>query len=278
MMFKKFVQHLLVHPLARNSKLDSPETSRIHYQLIRAKPFLRQFYRECYSIIAGSLPQGVKGPVLEIGAGAGFMKDTLPEVITSELLVVPNVDILLDAGTLPIKDKSLRAIVMFDVFHHIKSVAGFLHEAARVIMPGGAIIMIEPWVTNWSSLIYRHLHHEPFDPDAREWKLPEGGPLSVANSALPTIVFERDRARFSEEFREWQIECITPHSPFCYLLSGGLSFRSFMPGYLYEPFRRIEKGMQRFYDRIAMFATIVLRRKPLPALHREDQISAQKIF
>ena len=30
--------------------------------------------------------------------------------------------------------------------------------------------MIEPWVTPWSSLIYKKLHHEPFQPRAEGWK------------------------------------------------------------------------------------------------------------
>ena len=75
----------------------------------------------------------------------------------------------------------------------------------------------------------RNLHHEPFDPDCPQWELPKGGPMSMANSALPWVVFERDRQRFEILFPEWRIEKIQLQAPFRYLLSGGVAYRSFQP-------------------------------------------------
>lgn len=190
-----------------------------------------------------------------------FLKSYINNLVTSEILNISNVNVVLDGQQLPFKNASFRAIVMIDVFHHIPDVNSFLAEASRSIKPGGAVIMIEPWVTRWSRFVYSYLHHEPFDSEIKEWKLPKGGPLSSANSALPWVVFERDRVKFSDEFPQWQKLKIKLHSPFCYLLSGGVSFRSFMPGRFYEIFRLFEDLLHPFFSSLAMFATIRLYRK-----------------
>ena len=121
--------------------------------------------------------------------------------------------------------------------------------------------MIEPWITQWSYLVYRYIHHEPVDRNIQGWQLPEGGPLSNANSALPWIVFSRDVKRFAVEFPQWQIKETVSHTPFGYLLSGGVSFRSFVPGAFFEACCRFEKSLALFMPGIAMFATIVLERR-----------------
>ena len=118
--------------------------------------------------------------------------------------------------------------------------------------------MIEPWVTTWSHHAYRRLHHEPFEPDAGQWHFPSNGPLSDANGALPWILFDRDRAKFKREFPSLKIESIMPMMPFRYLLSGGLSMRSLMPGWSFRTWRLLERLLQPWMNSWAMFARIVL--------------------
>ena len=118
--------------------------------------------------------------------------------------------------------------------------------------------MIEPWVTPWSRLVYSKLHHEPFQPEAVEWTVPQRGPLSGANSALPWIIFDRDRTRFEREFPEWQIHTIKPFMPFRYLLSGGVSMCSLMPGWSFALWRNLENLLRPWMKSLAMFALIVL--------------------
>src|SRR4029453_1570325 len=110
------------------------------------------------------------------------------------------VDVILDGQALPFGDASLRAIVLTDVLHHLPRVRSFFHEAQRSLRPGGIVAMVESWVTTWSRLVYKRLHHEPFRPETNEWEFPQAGPLSSANGALPWVVFERDRDRFEREF------------------------------------------------------------------------------
>lgn len=260
-MLKLAKYRLLTHPSARQLDLDAPENTLRRAAIIQNKPFLKQFYQECYQSIRQLLPPEIHGPVVELGSGAGFLKDYIPDLITSEILKVPIVDLIFDGQALPFKTASLQAIVMMDVFHHIPRPDRFLDQAAEVIKSNGRMIMIEPWVTTWSRFVYKYLHHEPIDPEVIDWHFQKGRPLSQANSALPWIVFRRDRLKFERRFPEWQIDQIRSHTPFCYLLSGGLSFKSFLPGACYKFCRQLEYRLQALNPLIAMFATIVLKRR-----------------
>lgn len=205
-------------------------------------------------------PQTCPGLVLEVGSGGGFLKELLPECITSEVFPCAGVDMVLDGRKLPFADGSLRGIIMVDVFHHIPNVAEFLSEAERTLTPGGVVAMWEPWNTPWSRFIYQHLHHEPFEPDAENWEFPETGPLSGANGALPWMVFERDKGRLADSFHRLKPEQRKLDYPFSYLASGGVSMRSLMPGVSFKPFRAIEHVLKSLRSGLDMFAFITLRR------------------
>ncbi len=254
-MFKSWI----AHPLTRGLDIDDPRTTQLRRQIIREKPFLRQIYEDWYASIASVLPSG-EGPILEIGSGAGFSKDVIPDLITSEVFYCRGVDVVLDGCKMPFGDGTLKGIFMTDVFHHLAAPRSFLIEATRCVRPGGVLAMIEPWVTPWSSIIYRRLHHEPFRPEAPDWASPTSGPLSGANSALPWIVFQRDRGKFASEFQGWGIETIQPMMPFRYLVSGGVSMRSLMPAWTSRFWRSLERRFQPWIDTWGMFAMIVLHR------------------
>ena len=149
---------------------------------------------------------------------------------------------------------------MTDVFHHLKKPRNFLHEASRCLQPGGKIIMVEPWVTTWSTYVYQNLHHEPFDPTAKRWEFPVENPLSGANGALPWIVFQRDRLEFERNYPNWKIIRIKTYDAFLYLASGGITSKEFTPGFFYRPIKLIEKMISPINTKIAMFALIDIQR------------------
>jgi ubiquinone/menaquinone biosynthesis C-methylase UbiE len=122
--------------------------------------------------------------------------------------------LVLDAHVLPFQSRSLRAIVMTDVLHHLPQVHRFFIEAGRCVQPGGVMAMIEPWVASWSRFVYTRFHHEPFRPDAQTWEFPTTGPVSGANGALPWLIFHRDRGIFESELSMWEVEAIEPIMPF----------------------------------------------------------------
>jgi SAM-dependent methyltransferase len=254
------IHEILAHPSTKGMDIDAADTTSIRRRIIREKAFLRKLYAEWYGFLLESVPP-IDGRILELGSGAGFLKDLNSGVITSEVFECDGVDMSLDAcGRMPFGGGELSAILMTDVFHHLPDVRAFFRESARVVAGGGVVSMIEPWVTPWSRVIYGRLHHEPFNPDAREWKFDSSGPLSGANGALPWIVFERDREMFEMEFPEWTIESINLMMPVAYLFSGGVSMRSLCPGWGYPIIRFAENILRRFNRKIAMFSHITLRR------------------
>ncbi|HEY4590390.1 MAG TPA: class I SAM-dependent methyltransferase [Thermoanaerobaculia bacterium] len=164
----------LEHPLTRGLDIDDPHTTHLRRRILAEKRFLRRIYEEWYIAIAASLPPG-EGPILELGAGAGFLADFVPRLARSEVFYTPGIDLVLDGQALPFRDRSLRGIAMTNVLHHLPRPVRFFAEAARAVRPGGVVTMIEPWVTSWSRWVYTRLHHEPFLPEAREWETQREG-------------------------------------------------------------------------------------------------------
>lgn len=249
------LRRLLAHPRTAGLALDDPRTTELRRAIIREKPFLEAIYGEWYDAIARKLPAG---RILELGSGAGFLEEHVPQAITSEVFLVSGVDLVLDGRALPFRERTLAALVLVDVLHHIPHPRAFFAEAIRVLRPGGRVIMLEPWLTPWSRLIYTHLHHEPFRPDAETWEFPSTGPLSGANGALPWILFHRDHETFRREFPTLRVISIEPTMPFRYLLSGGVSLRALAPAWSFTLFRALDRLLAR---PMGMFARIVLEKE-----------------
>jgi SAM-dependent methyltransferase len=254
------IKTFLAHPLTRGLDIDDPRTTHLRRTIIESKPFLRRIYDEWYGGIVASLPQ-CDGPVLELGSGAGFLREFIPDLITSEIFCTPGAALVMDAHRMPLVDTSLRAIVMTNVLHHLARTPLFFAEAARCVKPGGAMIMIEPWASAWGRWVYTHLHHEPFNTTTVDWEFPLTGPLSSANGAIPWILFVRDRELFEKEFPMWELRTATPIMPFRYLVSGGVSLRSLAPGWSFGAWRALEKVMTPWMRHWGMFAQIVLDRR-----------------
>ncbi len=255
-----FLRRVLSHPLSYGLDLDDPSTAAVRRQVIETKPFLRRLYSEWYETIRSALPD-VPGQILELGSAGGFAYAVMPEALRSDVFAGDGVEIVLDSRRIPAAEGSIRAIVMTNVFHHIPDVERFLNEAQRVLPAGGRIIMWEPWLTPWSHLIYRYVHHEPCDPEALAWAFPEGGPLSSANEALAWIVFARDAERFESVFPQLEVFELRLAMPLCYLLSGGISFRSIVPGAAYGSVRALEKLLSPLDRYLAMFAFLVVEKR-----------------
>jgi len=252
-MMRSVFKSMVAIPELRDVELDSPAIIPLRSALVQRKGFLRRIYIDWYKRLrAASAPDG---PCVEIGSGPGFLKAVLPGVITSDLVRAGTVDVVLSCESMPFATGSLSALFLVNVFHHVQHPARFLQEASRCLRAGGRVIMIEPYNTPWGRLVWKRLHHEAFEPEAG-WELPRNTPLSSANGALPWIVFGRDRAVFDKAFPSLRVSRVQPFMPLAYLLSGGVSMRSFAPGLLYPAWRPLEA----LFDRFGLFAEIHLTR------------------
>jgi SAM-dependent methyltransferase len=241
--------------------IDDPRRTLQHRDIILSKPFLKKLYEEWYAIFkiqAGQVPAGI---LVELGSGGGFLKEILPGVITSDVLDIPDiVDKIFYAQDMPFGNESVSAIFMTDVFHHIPDSAAFLREANRVLVKGGRIVMSEPANTLWGRFIYKNFHHEPFNPEG-DWFIPQSGPMSGSNQALPYIVFERDREKFEKEFPHLKILEIKYHTPMRYLLSGGVSKKQMVPDFTFSILKSLEKFSLIISKHFAMFETIIIEKQ-----------------
>lgn len=245
----------------KKSRLDAPETTVFHGELIKKKNFLKRIYEEWYGGFIEEVNRiKADGKILELGSGGGFLKEMLPEVITSDVLELPECDLQCYAEDLPFGDHDLKAIFMLDVLHHIPESRKFFHESSRTLKPGGIIYMIEPANTFFSRIIYKNFHHEVFDERVKEWNFKSIGPLTSSNQALPWIIFSRDREIFEKEFPDLKIQKIYLHTPFRYLLSGGLSYNIPIPGWSFKFFTNIEKLMKPLFGYFSMFQTIIVEK------------------
>ena len=93
--------------------------------------------------------------ILEIGAGSGHFQKFFPNAISTDIIEAPWLDAVLDAHFLPFQNKSLNNIVLFDVLHHLPEPSRFFSEAQRVLKPTGRIILMEPYISWVSFLVYR---------------------------------------------------------------------------------------------------------------------------
>jgi len=242
--------------------LDDPAVSLLHAEIIQKKPFLRKLYVDFYKQFEKVVSNPKEKILVELGSGAGFIKEVISNAITSDILELPNVDKVFSALEMPFEKVSVDAFFMFDVLHHITDPRAFFREALRCLKIGGRIVMIEPANTLWSRFIYKNFHHERFDTQAK-WELgslQETGPLSHGNGALPWIIFSRDRKVFENEFPSLRIIRMRNHTPLRYLLSGGLTLRQLVPSFTYPAVKAIEYALSPISNLLGMFQTIELEK------------------
>ena len=162
--------------------------------------------RACYARwIKWMEAQSAPGLTLEVGAGAGLVRELWSgKLYTTDIQQTPWIDFVSDATLMGIRDASVDNIMCIDALHHFADPHAYLREAARVVRPGGRLLMIEPWITPLSRLFYSLMHHEPIcmthyqDPE-----LSAHDPW-VGNLALANIVLGKEMPSWPERQPMWK--------------------------------------------------------------------------
>ena len=232
-----------------------------HRDVWEKKPGLRAIYADYHRRLLASLPSGE--PLLEIGGGSGNLGEASSDIISVDLLASPWVDVACDAHHLPFSAGAFGGIAMLDVLHHLAQPAAFFDEAARVLRPGGRLVMIEPGITPLSWPFYHFLHQEPVDmsvdPLADQPAEVAEDPF-LSNQAIPTLLFRRKRYRlqFASRHPELQVRDVQTFSLFAYPLSGGFKRWSLLPKRIAGPLLKGEAALSPLLGPVLGFRLSVI--------------------
>lgn len=237
-----------------------------HRRVWEEKPVLRRIYnQEFFGRMLSFRKTG--GISIEVGGGPGFFKKLMPSVVSTDLVWCEWLDAIADAQKLPFQSSSVTNLFGLDVLHHLAAPMKFLGEAERILIPGGRLILVEPWITPFSYLIYRYFHQEgcnlwarPWDADAgqrsQEKKALEGNP------AIPYLLLgPRNRRKTLAS-----LPCLTslvmePFCMFAYLLSCGFKPLNLLPEFLYPMVSRFERATLPLWRRAAALRILLVLEK-----------------
>lgn len=239
-----------------------------HRRVWQNKPVLRRIYNEEFfaRLLSRRAPGGIS---VEVGGGPGFFKEFLPSVVCTDLIPSPWLDAVVDAQRLPFRSSSISNVFGLDMLHHLAQPMMFLNEVQRVLLAGGRLILVEPWVTPFSYFIYRYLHQEDCDLSARPWDANAGvwehnKNAFDGNQAIPYLLF--GPLGFSKtlgSLKDLRAITVEPFCLFAYLLSFGFKPMNLLPAFVYPVLSRLERATLPVWRRLgALRVLLVLEKAP----------------
>ena len=206
---------------------------RLNRDAWEKKALLRAIYQRFYHLIREQLATNTCAETVELGSGIGAIKAVIPECVTTDIFPNPWLDRVENAYALNFADESIGNLILFDVFHHLEFPGTALAEFARVLRPGGRVVIFEPGLGVLGRFVYNTFHHEPVgEREQIRWFAPDGSDLQ--NAAVLRSSGERlapfcPATNCGQPLNDWTIRTAKPIVSTAYLASGGFSKPSFYP-------------------------------------------------
>lgn len=235
-----------------------------HRRLWAKKPVLAKVYEPWFELLLAEVPRD--GRVVEIGAGPGtlgaFARERRADAawIATDLEPVPWNQVSADAGRLPLRSAAANSVLGLDVLHHLPDPRAFLAEAARVLLPGGRLALVEPWISPLSWPVYRFFHEEDCRLSIDPWRpFPPGKAGFDGDAALPWKIV---RACGAADWRGFGFEPprVMRLNAFGYLLSLGFREASLLPPGAARAANRFDLWTRPLAPLSAMRALVVWRK------------------
>jgi SAM-dependent methyltransferase len=229
------------------------------------KPLLRRVYSEFYREIALRVNPAIPGLIVELGSGMGNIKQHIPQCITTDIFPNSWLDRVENAYHLSFKQGEVGHLILFDVWHHLQYPGAALKEFARVLAPGGRIILFDPAMGLIGRIVFGHFHHEPLGlEDEIEFNAPEDfsglEPGYYAAQGNASRVFGTEA--FKKELDEWRIIEVRYFSGLAYVASGGFRGPQLYPANCLPLLNLLDSALSKF-PRLASRILVVLEKKDL---------------
>lgn len=171
--------------------------------------------------------------IIEIGAGAGFSELYLNRrPILTDAVLNPWIDRVLDATDMDLQNQSVDVIIASHTMHHFFSPYKFFMECARVLKPGGKILIQELNTSLALRALLRLMRHEGFSYDVDVFDsievVNDPSDLWSANCAVPEMIFESP-AKFESVFSELKVIKNQTGEFMLFPLSGGVIAKTSVP-------------------------------------------------
>jgi hypothetical protein len=127
-----------------------------------------------------------------------------------------------------------------------------------------SLLALEPAVTPLSWIVYRFFHVEPVrldqDPLADATHDPDRDPYD-SNSAIPTLLFDRDRERLARACPGLVVRDVQRFSSVAYPLSGASGRGAYFLPTLVTPMLRLDRVLERALGRLMAFRLLAVLEK-----------------
>jgi hypothetical protein len=244
------------------AKITQPVASRLREVMLESKPLLKKVYADWYRLVALHVPERTE-PALEVGSINSYLKETVPNLITSSSEPTPHSDIAFSPGSFPFGNRSLRSILTINRFYEVSQPDLFLNEGARCLVPGGTMVFLEPWTTPLARIISggndRNLtpasHNQPNSvvPEQPSSWLP-------GQRSNPYQFFTSDWKLANPAATQFEVSLLQPISALRYAVAGGFDRQCWAPGWTNIAWKGFEALLNPCASQLGLFALIVLKR------------------